>query len=451
MHSRPKILVIDDEESMRIGCDQALSEEGYAVKSAEDGRQGLMMAREESFDAIILDLKMPGLDGMAVLEKLREDDPNAVVIVITGYPTIESAVEAMKRGAHDFLPKPFTPEALLAIVKRSVDRRHLALENICLRTELEARTGRDFIMGKSPPMLKVAEQVRKVAHSDSTVLICGETGVGKELLARGIHDQGERREKPFVVVDCGALVETLFESELFGHVKGAFTGASETKYGKFELANGGTIFLDEIGNVGINIQAKLLRVIQEREIVKVGGSQRVGVDVRIIAATNKDLLEEMRQGRFREDLFYRLSVVPIQVPPLRERKEDIPLLAEYFLRKFCRKRKRDVRGISDEALRSLESYDWPGNVREMENAIERAVIMTEGDVIQADDLLFYSLRSRATQEPAPEGRLAEVEKEEIARTLERFHWQKNLAAAHLGINRKTLREKIRKYGIPEES
>jgi DNA-binding NtrC family response regulator len=450
MHSMPTILVIDDEESMRVGCAQTLTEEGYAVKSAPDGHQGLMMAHEESFDAIILDLKMPGLDGMAVLEKLREDDPNAVIIVITGYPTIESAVEAMRRGAHDFLPKPFTPEALLTIVKRSLDRKQLAMENICLRTELEARIGRDFIMGKSPPMVKVAEQVRKVAQTDSTVLICGETGVGKELLARAIHDRSGRRVRPFVVVDCGALVETLFESELFGHVKGAFTGASETKYGKFELANGGTIFLDEISNVGINIQAKLLRVIQEREIVKVGGSQRVGVDVRIIAATNKDLLEEMRQQRFREDLFYRLSVVPIHVPPLRERKADIPLLAEHFLQKFCQKRKRNVKGISEEAIRSLESYEWPGNVREMENAVERAVIMAEGDVIQPDDLLYYSLTHHPTTEPAPEGRLAEVEKEEIVKALQKFKWQKNAAAAHLGINRKTLREKIRKYGIAEE-
>ena len=447
MSPMPRVLVIDDEESMRTGCLQALTEEGYRVRTAEDGIQGLETAQKEAFDLIILDLRMPGMDGMEVLEKLREHDPGAVVVVITGYATIESAVEAMKRGAYDFLPKPFTPETLLAIAKRAADRKRLAMENVCLRLELDERMGPDAIVGRSDAMLRVAELVRKVAPTDSTVLICGETGVGKELVARAIHRHSDRREKTFVVVDCGALVETLFESELFGHVKGSFTGAVETTHGKFELANGGTIFLDEIANVGGNVQAKLLRVIQEREVVKVGGTQRVEVDVRIIAATNKDLAVEMKEENFREDLFYRLNVIPIHLPPLRERRQDISALAQHFLKKFGEKKKRNVTGISPEAMQALEAYDWPGNVRDLENAIERAVVMAEGDVIERSDLLYYGLPDSPGSELTASGRLAEMEKREIAKALEEFNGHKSRTAEYLGINRKTLREKIQRYGI----
>lgn len=442
-----KILIIDDEESMRAGCVQTLTDEGYKAWAAENGDRGLKMALQESFDVVILDLKMPGLHGMDVLKKLREEDPDVIVIVITGYATIESAVEAMRRGAYDFLPKPFSPETLIEIVKRALDKRRLTLENVCLSLELDGRVGQKVIIGRSSGMRKVAKLVKKVAPTDSTVLVYGETGVGKELVANAIHRQSDRRNKPFVVVDCGALVETLFESELFGHVKGAFTGAIETKHGKFELANGGTIFLDEISNVGSNIQAKLLRVIQEREVVKVGSVQKIEVDVRIIAATNKDLAEEIRAGRFREDLFYRLNVVPINLPPLRERKEDIPALVQYFLKKFNEKRKTNVAGMSEEAMRLLKTYDWPGNVRELENAIERAVIIAEGSVIQPDDLLYPALTSNVDSEHAPKGRLADMENEEIGKALERFNGHKGKAAEYLGINRKTLREKIRKHNI----
>jgi len=445
----PNILVIDDEESMRVGCVQTLTEEGYRAQAAENGIEGLEMAQKESFDLVILDLRMPGLDGMEVLEKLKEFEPSVVVVVITGYATIESAVEAMKLGAFDFLPKPFTPEALLAIVKRAADRKRLALENICLRLELDKRMGADAVVGRSPAMVKVAELVQKVAPSDSTVLIYGETGVGKELIAKAVHRHSHRRDKPFVVVDCGALVETLFESELFGHVKGSFTGAIETTYGKFELANGGTIFLDEIANVGSNIQAKLLRVIQEREVTKVGSSQKAEVDVRIVAATNKDLVKEVEEGNFREDLFYRLNVLSIHVPPLRERREDIPLLTQCFLKQLSEKRKRNVVGISHKAMRSLEAYEWPGNVRELENAIERAVVMAEKDVIEPQDLPDYESAGAGASEPAAGGRLAEVERNEIINALEQFNGQKGKAAEYLGINRKTLREKIRKYDIDE--
>jgi len=288
---------------MRIGCLQTLSDEGYKVELAENGEQGLEKIRKKSHDLILLDLRMPGLDGMEVLGMICEADPAAVVVVITGYATIESAVDAMKRGAYDFLPKPFTSDALLAIARRAIASKRLKMENICLRLELDESRGPTGILGVSPAMKQIAETVRKAAPSSSTVLIQGETGVGKELVARAIHQHGLRNKKPFVVVDCGALVETLFESELFGHVKGAFTGAIETKYGKFELADGGTIFFDEIANIGTHIQAKLLRAIQEREITKVGSSQKVSVNVRIIAASNKDLVQEMKEGRFKEDLF----------------------------------------------------------------------------------------------------------------------------------------------------
>jgi DNA-binding NtrC family response regulator len=451
MTSAPRILVIDDEESMREGCVQTLAEEGYNVSAAEDGDGALKLMRRESFDLVILDLMMPGIKGLDLLAQLRKDDPHVVVVVITGYATVDSAVEAMKRGAYDFLPKPFLPETLIGIVERGWEKRRLSLENVCLRLELDERTGRELIIGRSPLMAEVAKLVKKVAPTDSTVLISGETGVGKELVANAIHRASERKEKPFVVVDCGALVESLFESELFGHVKGAFTGAIETKHGKFELANGGTIFLDEIGNVGSNIQAKLLRAIQEREIVKVGSSQRVAVDVRIIAATNKDLVKEVHEGRFRDDLFYRLSVVPINLPPLRERACDIPLLVEHFLKKFSEKRKRKITGISTDAMQSLEAYDWPGNVRELENAIERAVVIADGETIQPEDLLYYGMLEGTIRKPVSKGRLADVEKEEITRALKQFAGQKSSAAEYLGINRKTLREKIRKYQIVDKS
>ncbi len=443
------VLVIDDEESIRAGCGQTLGEQGYRVLTAENGAEGLSLFERESFDIVILDLKMPGIDGMDVLSRIRELDPGIVVVVITGYATVESAVEAMKLGAYDFLPKPFTPEALLAIVARAAEKKRLALENVWLRLELDAKIGHKTVVGSSPAMLKIGEMVRKVAPTDSTVLIQGETGVGKEMVARAIHRHSTRRDKPFVVVDCGALVETLFESELFGHVKGSFTGAVETTYGKFELANGGTIFLDEIANIGANIQAKLLRVIQEREIIKVGGSQKVEVDVRIIAATNRDLPKMMEKGEFREDLFYRLNVVPIHVPPLRERREDIPLLVRHFIRQYSERRKKNVTEISDKAMRALEAYDWPGNVRELENAVERGVVMADGEVIEPRDLLYYGLSDAAAPAPSAGGRLEEVERQEIVKALERFDGHKGKAADYLGINRKTLREKIRRHRLED--
>jgi len=450
MSSRANILIIDDEETMRDSCRQTLSRDGHRVEAAEDGSKGLALLEAESFDLIILDFKMPGLSGMDVLKRIKGDDPEAVVIVITGYATIESAVEAIKSGAYDFIPKPFTPDSLRAIVKRALDKRELVLENVLLRSELKASLGPEVIVGQSKSMKKVEELVQKVGPTDTTVLISGESGTGKELVARAIHRCSSRKDKPFVAVDCGSLVENLFESELFGHVKGSFTGATATKYGRFELANGGTLFFDEIGNIGTNIQTKLLRVIQEREITKVGSSQVIKVDVRIVAATNMDLQKGIEAGTFREDLFYRLSVVPISLPPLRQRKDDIPFLANYFLKKYNKKRKKDVTAISDRAMKALFEYDWPGNVRELENAIERAVVLAEDDVVRSSDLLYYGLSvespSRRADSVTPQ-RLVDVEKEHIAKTLKMFNGHKGKTAERLGIDRKTLRLKLKKYGI----
>lgn len=449
MAKKANILVIDDEATMRDSCRQALSRDGNRVEVAEDGLKGLAMLAKESFDLIILDLKMPGLSGMDVLKKIKDSNPEAMVIVITGYATVESAVEAMKRGAYDFIPKPFTPDSLRVIVKRALDKRALALENVLLRGELKASLDSDVIVGRSKAMKAVEKLVHKVGPTDTTVLITGESGTGKELIARAIHRYSSRTDKSFVAVDCGSLVENLFESELFGHVKGSFTGATATKYGRFELANGGTLFFDEIGNVSTNIQTKLLRVLQEREVTKVGSSQIVKVDVRIIAATNRDLQETVKAGTFREDLFYRLSVVPITLPPLRERRDDIPLLANHFLSKYNKKRGKNIKAISDRAMKALVEYDWPGNVRELENAIERAVVLTEDDMIKPSDLLYYGLtvQTPSKSDAGQAQRLIDVEKEHIARMLKMFNGHKGKAAESLGIDRKTLREKLKRYAI----
>ncbi len=441
------ILVIDDEESMRAGCIQTLTENGYRVQAVENGRMGLERIAKESFDVILLDLKMPGIPGIEVLKKLKENDPNSVVIIITAYGTIDSAVEAMKQGAYDFLPKPFTPETLNSIVKRAVDSRLRALEEACVTLALNEEMISKTIIGQSDEMAKLILLIKKVAATDSTVLITGETGVGKELVAQTIHRLSKRVDKPFVTVDCGVLVESLFESEMFGHTKGSFTGAIETTHGKFELANGGTIFLDEVANISINMQARLLRVIEEREISKVGGIEKIKVDVRIIAATNKDLVKEIDKGRFREDLFYRLNVIPINVLPLRERRRDISALAKYFLKKFSQHKKKAVTSISTEAMRSLEMYNWPGNVRELRNTIERAIVTCEGKVIEPDDLSFNESMISININSSGEGRLAEMEREKISKVLKQFNGHKTKAAEYLGINRKTLREKIRKYKI----
>ena len=444
MSSPTNILVVDDEESMRIGCTQALAEEGHRVRTAENGQRALALIGRESFDVILLDLKMPGIAGMDVLRQIKESDPTSIVIVITGHATVDVAVEAMREGAHDFITKPFTPEALAAAVAQATASRRRLLEHGLVDLALNEPTGPGAIVGKSPAIMKVIRRIQQVAPTDSTVLIHGETGVGKELVARTIHHLSARRDGPFVVVDCGTLVESLFESEIFGHARGAFTGAVEATRGKFELANGGTIFLDEIANITVNIQSRLLRVIQEKEITKVGSIENVHVDVRILSATNKDLAREIETGRFRQDLFYRLNVVPIHLPPLRERREDIPPLVDHFLARSALDKDPPGPRVTDEAMQQLRLYDWPGNVRELKNTIECATVTCQAGEITPNDL---TISAAASPRAPADGSLASSEKREIVRVLEAFEGNRSQAARHLGISRKTLREKIRKYGI----
>ncbi|MCK4351136.1 MAG: sigma-54-dependent Fis family transcriptional regulator [Candidatus Krumholzibacteria bacterium] len=441
------ILVVDDDESMRIGCVQTLTEEGYRAQSVDNGQRALKAIEKVSFDVIILDLKMPGIPGMEVLKRIKEADPSSIVIIITGYGTIDVAVEAMRKGAYDFITKPFTPEAFLKVVERAVDSRRRELEYSLTNVEETALVPGSEIVGRSAAIMKVKGLIKQVAPTDSTVLVYGGTGVGKELVARNIHHLSLRRDRPFVVVDCGTLVETLFESEMFGHAKGSFTGAIDTTRGKFELADGGTIFLDEITNISIGMQSRLLRVIQEKEISKIGSLERIKVDVRIISATNKDLSGEIRHGRFREDLFYRLNVVPIYLSPLREKREDIPLLAEYFLAKAGTTEKTKRRNISEDAMRFLQKYDWPGNVRQLKNTIEYAVVTCKSDSIGLEDLAVIGEDRTGTPKELEEGSLAQSEKKEIIRALKQFDGHRAKTAEFLGINRKTLREKIRKYSI----
>jgi DNA-binding NtrC family response regulator len=450
MRNKANILIIDDEEAIRDSFSQVLKREGYGAKAARDGKEGLKFFKQDFFHVVLLDLKLPGLNGMLILSKIKEENPETPVIIITGFATIESAVEAMRRGAFDYLAKPCSPQELLFIVKKALNSRKVFFENIYLREELRKKTEFDMVIGKSKAMEKVLDIVRRVSPSESTVLITGESGTGKELLAREIHNHSPRKKEPFVVVDCGALVETLFESELFGHVKGSFTGAFETKHGRFEVANGGTIFLDEISNIGLNIQAKLLRVIQEREITRIGSTKAIKVDVRILAATSENLADLVRKEKFREDLFYRLSVVPIHLPPLRERKEDVPFLLDHFLQKYNRRARKNINKVSPVVKRALMDYDWPGNIRELENTIERAVVLSKGDKIQLEDLVYHGISASASLFH-PVGKkykpLDEIEKEYIKAVLQAQHGNKSKAAKILGIDRKTLLTKVKKYTI----
>jgi DNA-binding NtrC family response regulator len=444
------ILIIDDEESIRDSMGQVLRKEGYKVKEAVEGNTGLNFFAGETFHVVFLDLRLPGIKGMDVLSRIKEANPETPVIIVTGYASINSAVEAMKRGAFDYMTKPFTPEELRVVTRRALEGRKLLYENLYLRQELEAKVEFDLVVGKSKVMREVLDIVQRVSPTESTVLITGESGTGKELIAREIHSHSLRRQAPFVVVDCGALVETLFESELFGHVKGSFTGAHETKHGRFEVADGGTIFFDEISNIGPNIQAKLLRVIQEREINRIGSSKPIKVDVRLLAATNENLTDAVRKGKFREDLFYRLSVVPIHLPPLRERKGDIPILVEHFLHKYNKKAKKNIEAISPRAVKALAEYDWPGNIRELENTIERAVVLSRSNGIELEDLMYHGISASSAGLGPIGGKyksLEEMEKEYIKAVLRAELGNKTRAANVLGVDRKTIWAKIKKYKI----
>ncbi len=444
------ILIIDDDKVIQDSCSLILKKEGYEVHVAGDGEKGLLAFKKKLFHVILLDLKMPRMDGMQVLAKIKEESPETPVIIITGYASIESAVEAMKQGAFEYLTKPFTPEELRISINKALKSRKVFFESLYLRDELRKKTEFDMVVGKSKAMEKVLDIVRRVSPSDSTVLITGESGTGKELIAREIHSHSLRRNAPFVVVDCGALVETLFESELFGHVKGSFTGAHVTKHGRFEVANGGTIFLDEISNISLNIQAKLLRVIQEREVTRIGSSKPIKVDVRILAATHENLADCVNEGKFREDLFYRLSVVPLHLPSLRERKEDIPLLIDHFLNKYTGGARKQINSIKSDVLKALMQYDWPGNIRELENTIERAVVLSKNQEIGLEDLVYHGISAGSSLLRPIDGKyrsLEEVEKEYIKTVLQTYHGNRTQTAKVLGIDRKTLLAKIKKYRI----
>jgi two-component system response regulator HydG len=460
-----RVLIIEDNETMREGMAEVVASMGHEATTAPSGAEGLALFKARRPDFVVTDLKMAGMDGVQVLRECRALEPDVPVMVITAYGTIDVAVEAMKAGAHDFLTKPFSPDVLRLKVERALETRRartraerLQRENEILRGEVDTLQGFDEIVGQSPPIRRIFEIVDRVAPSDSSVLISGESGTGKELVARALHRRSSRRDGPFVRVNCGAIAETLLESELFGHEKGAFTGAIRRKLGRFELADGGTLFLDEVGDVSQALQVKMLRVLQEREFERVGGEETIRVDVRVISATNKVLQEEVRAGRFREDLFYRLHVLPIHVPPLRERSEDIPLLAAHCLEKLRPRTRHRVARISDEALAQLRAYRWPGNVRELENVLEQALVFSQGDTLRADDLPAHL---RATGEP--KGFLAmpdftqplpeildDLERTLILRAYEKAGRVKTETARLLGIKPSALYYKLEKYGIIEK-
>jgi len=441
------ILVVDDEPEMREALSHCLAQGGYSVVAASNGIEALHKFEEEKFDAVITDLKMPDFSGMALLEEVKKISSGVPVILITAYGTIDNAVEAMKQGATDYILKPFSSEVLRATVEKACKNAGSPGITKGTRGHTPQTAGDKRIITQDPALLKVLKLAKNVAPSNATVLILGESGTGKELLASFIHENSDRKGKPYVAVNCAALPETLAESELFGHEKGAFTGAVNRKAGKFELANKGTILLDEISEMSLPLQAKLLRVLQEREIDRVGGSKCTTIDVRVVAISNVDLKEAVREGKFREDLFYRVNVIPLTIPPLRHRKTDISLLAEYFLKKYSTRNGRPMEGIADETISLLSKYDWKGNVRELENTIERAVLMGEGKILSPKHLFLQRPEhERDRNMPIRVGAsLRQVEKELILKTLQEVNDNRTHAAKMLGISIRTLRNKLREY------
>ena len=452
-----KILVIDDSPEIVNLFSEFLRTEGYEVDTAEDGARGISLIERNSYDLIVTDLKMPETDGMEVLKYIREHSPDTLCIILTGYGTVKNAVEAIKMGAYDYLTKPVKMDEILVTFQRAFEYRDLKRENLHLRNQLKKKYRFENIIGDSEKMEKVFEVMEKVADTDSTVLILGESGTGKELVAQAIHYRSYRREKPFVPVNCAAIPGELLESELFGHEKGAFTNAIRMRIGRFELANGGTVFLDEIGDMNPLLQSKLLRVLQERQFERVGGTKTIKTDIRIVAATHQNLKAMVQQRKFREDLYYRLNVIPMEIPPLRERKTDIPLLAHYFLDQFNRRKKKKVRGIREDAMARLMQYEWPGNVRELENTIERVIILLDGDLVTPADLpdKFHEIPRVETAQTAdiPESGISlddavnEFERNLILQALIKTGWVKNKAAQLLNLNRTTLIEKIKRQNL----
>jgi DNA-binding NtrC family response regulator len=448
------ILVIDDEDSIRDYLSMMLEREGYGVRASADGRKALKLYAQEAFDVVITDIQLPGIDGIEVLKTLRERDPTIPVVIVTGHASQESAIEALNLGAFYYLLKPVSNDELKQVVRNALEVRKLRDENAVLGRAISVSDERE-IVGSSAEMHAVFDLINRVATTSSTVLLYGESGTGKELVARAIHSRSARADKRFVSINCGAMPETLLESELFGHVKGSFTGAVKDKRGLFVVAEGGTFFLDEVSETSTAIQVKLLRVLQEREVVPVGGTKPTKVDVRVIAATNADLLKKIEDGDFRKDLYYRLNVIPVTIPPLRERKDDIPLLVNHFLEQLV----GGAKTMGDDAMEILLAYDWPGNVRELENILERAVILADGPMITAESLnvsIFPErLRKRARGGTA-EGlgvsglTLEDVERRYLLQTLEETGWKKKQAAEMLGINPSTLYRKLQRYGMDRD-
>ena len=458
MSKNARILFIDDEPGSREGLTFLLEREGYQVEAVDAGEEAISLLSRKSYDVIITDLFLPGVSGIDILKYVKEHRLPCNVILITGNATAETAVRAMKEGAFDYITKPVNFEELKVIISKAVEKSRLVAENLYLRQQLRGKYKFDNIIGNSPAIQPVFARMEKILVTDSTVLILGESGTGKELVARAIHFNGSRKEKPFIAINCGAIPADLLESELFGHMRGSFTGAVADKRGKFELANKGTIFLDEIGTMPQQLQMKLLRVLQEQEVERVGSTTRTKLDVRVISATNADLDGRVRRGEFREDLYYRLNVIPIHLPPLRDRREDIPLLAKHFLRKICTDMHRPVLEITQEAVKALETYEWPGNVREMENVIERAVALTDSDIIDRQDLPTQIGGVSQESNPLPtlnipgEGldltaTIALIEKTLIKQAMDKSSNIKARAASLLNINRTTLVEKIKRYGM----
>ncbi len=453
-----RILVIDDSpEILRLFSDY-LRAEGYEVDTAEDGARGIASVEKNFYDMILTDLKMPGIDGMEVLKFINERSPDSLCIILTGYGTVKNAVEAIKLGAFDYLTKPVKMDEILVTFQRAFEFRNLKRENVQLRQQLKRKYRFENIIGDSERMQKVFEIIEKVADTDSTVLILGESGTGKELIAKAIHYNSYRRDNPFVPVNCAAIPSELLESELFGHEKGAFTNAIRMRIGRFEMANGGTVFLDEIGDMNPLLQSKLLRVLQERQFERVGGTKTIKTDIRILAATHQDLKGLVQQRKFREDLYYRLNVIPIGVPPLRERRADIPLLTQHFLEQFNKRKKKKIKGIHEDAMGRLVQYSWPGNVRELENTIERMVILVDGDIVMSSDLpeKFQEAAGSAAQSQSqdiPENGICldeavnEYERRLILQALVKTGWVKNKAAQLLNLNRTTLIEKIKRQNL----
>ena len=442
-----KILIVDDETVVRDSLDRLFADEGFETRPAASGREALERLTPGEFDLALIDIRMPGMDGMELQERLHQADPELMVVIMTGYATVETAVQALKKGAWDYIVKPIDPDELVHLVTKALEHRGARREVARMRENLQEIFPKTELIGRSPAMKRVAELVEMVAPADATVLITGESGTGKEVVARAIHSNSPRRNMPMVVIHCGALTETLLESELFGHERGAFTGAQFRRKGKFEVADGGTVFLDEISDISLRTQSDLLRVLQEKEIVRVGGAQPVKVDFRCIAATNRSIEELVKAGTFRPDLYYRLNVFAINIPPLRERREDIPLLVDYFLRRFCASTNRETPRISPAAIDALMAHDWPGNVRELENAVERALVVgRNGEIGPA----HFALGVRSEALGSGGRTLDEVERTHIEKVVSECEGNLSRAARVLGIDRTTLYHKLKRYRTTDE-